>query len=265
MAQPVSALGFQVVGLRFRAESKAAHQLLFKQHSVRTHSDSKPPDRTLFIVNVPPYCTEDSFVHLFSGYGKVRAVFFHKRPTSGPPPQIKHPNFASVPPVLGFKVAYVVFSHPSALKKALSLPPNTVLTLASDEHPVLTGVKKWQQEYNRSFVPRQELSAEVASVMADYDARKEREKAEGQQEPDSEGWVTVVSEKKKKPQLEKVEEVTKKKNSRKKKKKKQEIVHFYSFQQRQAKMDHLAQLRKKFEEDKNRITQMRMSRKFRPY
>ncbi len=47
-----------VVGLQFRAESKAAHQLLFKQHSVRTHSDTKPPDRTLFIVNVPPYCTE---------------------------------------------------------------------------------------------------------------------------------------------------------------------------------------------------------------
>ena len=41
---------------------------------------------------------------------------------------------------------------------------------------------------------RNTLAEEVKEVMKDYDAKKEREKAAGQQEPDSEGWVTVTTE-----------------------------------------------------------------------
>ncbi|ROT71846.1 putative ribosomal RNA-processing protein 7-like A [Penaeus vannamei] len=103
--------GFRVVELGFSKESKAKHQLLWKQHVVKTYDLDKPAERTLFVVNVPPYVTERN----------------------------------------------------------------------------------------------------------------------------------------------------------RKKKKQQKLVNFYSFQDRQTKMDHLAQLRKKFEEDKKRITQMRTSRKFKPY
>lgn len=42
----------------------------------------------------------------------------------------------------GFKVAYVVFTHPSAVKAAMSVPADTVLVASSSpEEPVLTGVK----------------------------------------------------------------------------------------------------------------------------
>ncbi|KAG0727377.1 Ribosomal RNA-processing protein 7 A [Chionoecetes opilio] len=183
-----------VVGLRFREGSAASHQVLWKQHSVRSHSDLKPSDRTLFVINVPPYCSQEAFTHLFSLYGKVRQVFFHKRPSAAAPPTPKHPHFSCVAPVTGFKVAYVVFTHQSAIKKAMAVNPGTVLTLSSEERPVLTGLKKWQQEYNGSFVAVESLAEEVKAVMQDYDLKKEREKAQGQQEPDSEGWVTVASE-----------------------------------------------------------------------
>ncbi|XP_045128457.1 ribosomal RNA-processing protein 7 homolog A-like [Portunus trituberculatus] len=256
-------LGFKVMVLKFSQESKVGHQLLWKQHTVRTHSDAKPVGRTLFVINVPPYCNQESLTHLFSQYGEVTQVHLHKRPSSLPATKPKYPHFSSKELILGFKVAYVVFKQGVTLKKVLALPAGTELILSTEKRPVLTGVKKWQQEYNASFVTRKTLAEEVKEVMKDYDAKKEREKAAGQQEPDSEGWVTVTSEKKKKPHLEKVDEVKKRKGT--KKKKQQKLVNFYSFQQRQAKMDHLAELRKKFEEDKKRIAQMRHSRKFRPY
>lgn len=56
---------FSVVCLKFSEESKGIHQLLWKKHSVRSYCNKKPPDRTLFVVNVPPYCTKVSFFLLF--------------------------------------------------------------------------------------------------------------------------------------------------------------------------------------------------------
>lgn len=49
---------FAVVELKFNKESTARHQLLWKQHVVRTYDVDKPAERTLFVVNVPPYVTE---------------------------------------------------------------------------------------------------------------------------------------------------------------------------------------------------------------
>ncbi|KAG7174965.1 Ribosomal RNA-processing protein 7 A-like [Homarus americanus] len=217
-----SVQGFKVVGLKFKEESKGIHQLLWKQHSVRTFNAAKPVERTLFVVNVPPYCTKEAFKRLFSVYGKVVDVFFHKKPSSGPPQVAKYPHFSLIPPIQGFKVAYVVFSHPSAIKKTLSVPPSTVLVLSTKEHPVLTGVQKWHQEYNEQFVKNAKLSEEIKALIEEYDKKRAEERAAAQQEPDDEGWVTVTSVKKKKPQLEKVDELKKKK---KKKKKHQLIWH----------------------------------------
>nr|XP_053648086.1 ribosomal RNA-processing protein 7 homolog A-like [Cherax quadricarinatus] len=255
--------GFKVVGLKFCEESKGVHQLLWKKHTVRIHSECKPPDRTLFVVNVPPYCTEEAFQRLFSEYGKVQNVYFHKKPTSGPPQSAKYPHFSIVTPVLGFKVAYIVFTHSSAVKKAMAVPPSTVLVLSTKEHPVLTGVKKWHQQYNQQFISRITLNKEIKALISEYDKKKEQEQAASKQEPDNEGWVTVTSVKKKKTHMKKIDELKNKKN--KKKKKKHQLVNFYTFQHRQTKIDQLAQLRKKFEEDKRRINLMKESRKFRPY
>ncbi|XP_071524194.1 ribosomal RNA-processing protein 7 homolog A-like [Panulirus ornatus] len=160
--------GFQVVGLIFSEKSKGVHQLLWKKHSGRLYNKSKPPDRTLFIVNVPPYCTKDAFQRLFAEFGKVENVYFHKKPSSSPPEQEKYPHFSSMVPVFGFKVAYVVFKHSSAIKKAMSVPPSTVLVLSTKEHPVLTGMQKWQQEYNKELVSRTALSGEIKSLMSEY-------------------------------------------------------------------------------------------------
>jgi len=44
--------------VKFSAESTTQHWLFYKEHSVREKNASKPANRTLFIINVPPYCSE---------------------------------------------------------------------------------------------------------------------------------------------------------------------------------------------------------------
>ncbi|CAL4065728.1 unnamed protein product [Meganyctiphanes norvegica] len=253
--------GFRVIGLKFSENNKFCHHLLWKEHHTRIINEKKPSGRTLFVVNVPPYSTKESFVRVFSQYGAVEDVFFHKRPSSGVPAEPKYPHFSKTDEIKGFKVAYVVFSHAQGVKKAMKEELSTVLVLSSSEKPVLTGMKKWCKEYKNSFVDEEELSVEISSVISDYDAQKSKDKKSNDGEPDDDGWVTVQQQKKKKPQLEKVDNL---KNKKKKKKKKQ-LVNFYAFQKRDSNMEHLAQLRKKFEEDKKRISMMKATRKFKPY
>jgi ribosomal RNA-processing protein 7 len=53
--------------------------------------------------------------------------------------------------------------------------------------------------------------------------------------------------------------------NRKRKKKNTELKNFYRFQIRDDKMKQLDVLRKKFEEDKERVTKMKEARKFNPF
>lgn len=138
-----------------------------------------------------------------------------------------------------------------------------VLSTAKD--PVVTGMKKWVQEYHMQFPDSTKLQAEVDEFMAKFDEKKEqldKEAAETQNQPDDEGWVTVGRSGRNPaaPRLDAAEIQERKKN-----KKKQTLLDFYQFQQRETRREHIAHLRKKFDEDKKRIADMKSARKFRPY
>ena len=45
-----------VLPLKIKKESKCFHYLYVKEHSVRESIASKPKDKTLFVLNIPPYC-----------------------------------------------------------------------------------------------------------------------------------------------------------------------------------------------------------------
>jgi len=51
----------------------------------------------------------------------------------------------------------------------------------------------------------------------------------------------------------------------KKRNKEKELLHFYAYQVRESKKEYVAQLRQKFEEDKQKIALMKSARKFKPY
>ena len=51
---------YSVVPIRFTSKSKSGHVLYYKEHNVRGSSRLTPADRTIFVLNVPPYCNQVS-------------------------------------------------------------------------------------------------------------------------------------------------------------------------------------------------------------
>ena len=93
-------------------------------------------------------------------------------------------------------------------------------------------------------------------------------------EPDEDGFVTVTRHHKKNVNRDKASGATmvaissgrlKTDDSNRKKKDSKERVDFYRFQMREAKREKLAELRRKFNEDKDKIAKMKESRRFKPY
>ena len=52
---------------------------------------------------------------------------------------------------------------------------------------------------------------------------------------------------------------------KRKKRKAKELVNFYQFQQRESQREAIADLRRKFQRDKERVAEMRAHRSFRPF
>ncbi|XP_062577426.1 ribosomal RNA-processing protein 7 homolog A-like [Saccostrea cucullata] len=258
--------GFTVLQTKFQESSKPGHSLYVKEHQGR--ASTRPKDRTLFVVNVPPYCTQVSIQKVFSAFGEVIKVYMYDKPHSEDKQRNQSKYFPDIPQVKGFKVAYIVFKKPSSVQKVRSHPYDRILTLSDEEVPILTGIKEWQKEYRDNECNTQELQSEIDSYMEAYDEEQEREKRlalEQEGVPDDEGWVKVTRHGKNKgaPRTETMEKKVTAKDKRRQTEK--ELKNFYAFQMRESKRDSIAELRKKFEEDKQRISLMKASRKFRPY
>lgn len=261
-----------MLSLKFSPSSLSQHKLYVKEHKVRDEKSSQRPlDRTLFVLNVPPYCSEVVLKRLFSLFGNVHSVELRDHPGSSQHPGPKLSCFFKPSEKIGFKVGYIVFENSSSIKAAKSHPPSKPLVVSTEEHPVKTGVQKWIQQYKDSFIQPDRLQNIVDSFMEDYDKRKEQEAvqkrmAEEQQQEDEEGWVKVTrghKGAKARPHSEAANQRTLAKEMKKKKRK--ELMNFYTWQHRNTQKEHIAELRKKFEEDKQRIALLRAQRKFKPY
>ncbi|KAL1128848.1 hypothetical protein AAG570_013382, partial [Ranatra chinensis] len=256
-----------VVKIKFSEKTESEHYLYLKAHSVRDKCEEKPPERTLFIIGVPPYACEESLKRAFSICGKINTVYIHLKPTSSLPSKNSSDIFKDFPDIKGFKVAYVVFETSNSLKSALSLDLSTTLILSTDENPVRQGILKWCQEYNKRAVNVQSMMGEINLYMEDYDRKIEEEETRMKQalEPDEEGWITVTK-KGRKPGFARKESLGKKIMAKEKlKRSKKQLMNFYRFQIRESKMNHLMSLREKFEEDKKKIARMKQTRKFKPF
>ncbi|XP_023017073.1 ribosomal RNA-processing protein 7 homolog A [Leptinotarsa decemlineata] len=237
--------GFKVLRLIFSAESTSSHDILIKEHSIRTKDESKPLGQTLFVLNVPPYATEAGLKNAFSPPGKITRVIIEEIEQS-------HSNRN------GFKKAFIVFNKREYLLKALCL--KTLKPMSPTERPLKVGLEKWIEEYNSSICDPEELQKRVTNYMKQYD--KKEIKSQKVEVVDDEGW-TVVTKGGRKPGIARKESVENKLVSKGSKKK--ELKNFYSFQIRESKMKNIATLRKNFEEAKSKVIQMKNARKFKPY
>uniref|UniRef100_A0A8D1WAB1 Ribosomal RNA-processing protein 7 homolog A n=1 Tax=Sus scrofa TaxID=9823 RepID=A0A8D1WAB1_PIG len=297
--------GYSAIPIKFSEKQQASHHLYVREHRVRGGTKSSwPQKRTLFVLNVPPYCTEECLSRLLSPCGAVQSVQLQEKPDLAESPQEPKSKFFDPKPVPGFRVAYVAFQKPGGLAAALAL--KGPLLVSTESHPVKSGVhchpqnlphhqnaglhpsacvprccpacrvplpsrpspSEWIRDYTDSVPDPEALRVDVDTFMETYDKKMAEEEAKAKEEegvPDEEGWVKVTR-RGRRPVLPRTEAASLRVLEREKQKRaRKELLNFYAWQHRETKMEHLAQLRKKFEEDKQRIELMRAQRKFRPY
>lgn len=219
--------------------------------------------KTLIVLNVPPFATEESLAKVFSVAGIVEKVQLIDSYNSelDSKYQVKSEFFNGARP-FKFLIGFVVYKKSESLDLILrisELPP-----LKTEAHSILTGIAKWTDEYNRRPVDTTDMQTEIDEYMKHYDKVKKTEKMQEDGE-DDDGWVTVGKRghnagfKQKESVISRLEQ-----KIQNQKKKATSLSNFYSFELRDSKKQQLMNLRKKFEDDKLKINSMRQNRKFKP-
>lgn len=260
---------FTVLPLRMTADAKNCHSIYLREHFIRLMDPNKPKGRTLFLLNVPPYVTEESLKTFFQRIGNVESVLFAAKPgreeTAKWYEGLDIP-FSNTQAPFKFKVAYVVFQKSSSIDRALALQ-SIDLYNGSGECLVKTGMELWHDEYQNNFLLDMAITqAQIDAYMAGYDKR-EREAAEAAKtsEADADGWVTVGKDGRNAGFEQKESVIGRLENKLAKDKKTKELKNFYTFQIRESKMQNVVEMRKKYEEDKRKIELLKQSRRFRPF
>lgn len=124
----------------------------------------------------------------------------------------------------------------------------------------------FKKKYNDSIINTPEHRAKIDKIVQLYDTKAMVKKKieEVSKEPDEEGWITV---KRSRPDSLSREKALLEKSKMKEDKKKRleaNVAEVYQYRVRETKLDRLRELRKKFEQDKYKIAQMKSGRKFRP-
>lgn len=257
---------FLVLKLYTSKDSAIAHNIFIKEHAVRQITPEKPAGKTLFVLNIPPYITKQNLKDIFQSAGPVKSVLFAEKATQPTiPDPLKPSPFFPQKELFKFKIAFIIFETSTALDNALELDKLPPVSTVSE---LITGVAKWKQQLIQKMPNNdEELQNDIDSYMSNYDASEEK-KAEIEKNlngTDSNGWVTV-GKKGINAGFEQKESVVNKLQAKiAEGKKKKELVNFYSFQIRESKMKKIINLRRKFDQDKQKIEDIKKTRRFKPF
>ncbi|XP_050546914.1 ribosomal RNA-processing protein 7 homolog A [Daktulosphaira vitifoliae] len=260
--------GFKVLPFKINEKSKVIRHLFMKMHLVREKCPLKPEYQTLFAVGIPEFCDHQIIKLAFRRCGKIKDIYFHKEPTPIEPETLPSKYF--IPKTtLGFKVAYIVFTHTSGLENALSLDctENNPLILSTATYQLKNITKRWCHLYNDNIISPTDVQKEIDTFMLEYDKKiEERVHAEKEaDEEDVEGWKTVTK-RGRNPGFARKETIKNNILKREAKKKaKKTLKNFYRFQIKESKINQLMELRNKFDNDKTKIDLLKQSRKFKPF
>jgi len=255
---------FKAINWKTKPNSTATHQFFVKAHKARQSNPKKPSGRTLFVINVPPFISKKNLTQLFSPFGKVLDVHIQQTPSTGIP-ELPDPNFPTYKDlVLGHKVAYLVFKDMKSVAEIMEVDPDEIepLVIRTALH---CGLRSWIADYNSQIVDSQTLETSVKTFMGTFEKeelkRKEEEKNAG--EPDDEGWVKI-SRKGKRAGTARTE-IMQEKLKEKKRRWEKQLVNFTPTQMKETRANQLSELKKKFEEDKQRVALLKQQRKFKPF
>ncbi|XP_011184303.1 ribosomal RNA-processing protein 7 homolog A [Zeugodacus cucurbitae] len=262
--------GYKVVPLRLTADRplKLCHHIYMREHFIRLEDADKPKGRTLFLLNVPPYVTEQSLGTFFRAkVDVINKVSFAERPGRNESEKWQQHNipFSASTTPYKFKVAYVVFNKSLGVKRALQL--DSIDLFNSDGNCTIeSGMQLLHSQYEKRILDEVELQTRIDKYMEAYDKReKEAIEAAKNSEADADGWVTVGKQGRNAGFEQKESVVGRLEEKIVRGKKKKELENFYTFQIRESKMKNIVELRKKFEEDKQKIEALKKTRRFRPF
>uniref|UniRef100_A0A0N5AS34 RRP7 domain-containing protein n=1 Tax=Syphacia muris TaxID=451379 RepID=A0A0N5AS34_9BILA len=218
-------------------------------------------EERLIVTNVPPYLSADAIKQLFSKYlvdeSSIKDIVL-QRTTS------RRENLSE-----GYRTFSVHLEDSDCVQNTLKYCEKVPLVCLSDAgiQLISCGPERYWVDYQKRFIPVDELQEKVDKFMNAYDEKLLEEKRKAKRlkgVPDEDGWITVTRKTNKHVPL---PTITSKQNlelSAKKKKRSKEDLHFYSFQMKESKMKRLEELRSKFEEDKRKIAMAKAMRKFKP-
>ncbi|RIB17489.1 ribosomal RNA-processing protein 7-domain-containing protein [Gigaspora rosea] len=252
------------------------HYCYFKSHdpriNTRDNSTILPAERTLFITNLPVDTTEHHIQNIFEECGIIDRILFH-----GKKKKQKFNETAENSVLEGSRnllipgsTAHIVFKDSEGLTNALNMVQKKRIWNIRDQDIPPLGLKRWLQEYQKLRTDPNKLGAQVDEYMRKFEeAEQEKHKAleARRNQPDEDGFILVTGTGKRNINTDGTITVTAVKADVVKnlKPKNKELVDFYRFQMREAKREKLAELRKKFEDDKRKIADLKAARRFKPY
>lgn len=239
-----------------------------REHFIRLMDPNKPRGRTLFLLNIPPYVTEDSLRTFFKKIGAVISVCFAAKPGRDETEKWKQncDEFSTTEPPYKFKVAYVVFQKSNSVEKALKVTSLDLFNPDSSESYVESGMQLWFTQYEQRILNEDVTQELIDKFMANYDEREKTAlEAAKNSEADANGWVTVGKQGRNAGFEQKESTLNRLEDKLNPGKKKKELENFYTFQIRESKMKNIIDLRRKFEEDKKKIEILKKTRRFRPF
>ncbi|XP_035829195.1 ribosomal RNA-processing protein 7 homolog A isoform X2 [Aplysia californica] len=254
-----------VLQVKPTVRSNVCHCMYLREHSAAVPRAEWPQGRTLIVHNIPPYCNEENVRLLFKECGDIIRVYLQSKPSSKP---IVQSQFLPTSSEKGVQIAYVVFRKPGGVKNACNMVYDKERLLSDANTPIIAGLRAYIKEYEDSVTDVDALEKSAEEFMAQYYKKKDEEiKREKEMEgvPDEDGFIKVTRHGKNKG-LRRTEETEKRGHEHiRSRKKKNELKDFYVFQYRETKRKHIAELQAKFEDDKKKVKEMKIARKFRPY
>eukprot|EP01031_Cornospumella_fuschlensis_P040515 gene40515-49384_t len=254
--------GYRIISLSLSDDFEVFHQVYLKEHM-----DKKSNGKVLLVGNVdikPDLTVEQidkSMRLLFAKFGDIDEVSI---------------SDIEIESLSTSRFAHVTFNKKASVKLALNASNADYEEAWLDARKKLGfiaqhNVVKTINQLRRAFLWKREdpeqWQARVDEEMREFEEDEERERREHQEareKPDDDGFILVASKNKRKREDD--HNVHRGKTQRTRKNKKDtELKNFYRFQIKEQKMKQLDILRKKFEEDKEKVAKMKDARKFKPY
>jgi ribosomal RNA-processing protein 7 len=257
---------YKVIKWKIKEESSVTHDFFVKAHQQVELNPRKPNGRTLLVTNVPAFISKFNILAMFKAFGEIQEIYLHQNPTTTIP-EAEDSLFPDRKQMIrGYRVAYVVFKEEKSIGEIVELKTGEIAPLISSR--VKSGMAEWAKAYNSRIVSEETLEENIKEFMQNFEKREILRRAEERMkegEADEEGWINVTRRGKGKRsgaiRTEKMEERLKAKKKRWEKK----LVNFTPTQIKESRAKQLDDLKKKFEEDKQRVSLLRQQRKFKPF